>query len=113
LVGGEVNQIQESKKMKSSKIAMATAVALGLTAGVALAQEPGFGGQGNVSKNQVPGPGVTNPSDPAAGNPGSAAQVPTDPQKQEDLYGSSGANAGETGSDAMQKPNSSYPLPSR
>ena len=37
--------------MKSSKLAMTTAVVLGLTASVALAQEPGFGGHGSVSKN--------------------------------------------------------------
>ena len=99
----------------SSTLAMAAAVALGLTAGVALAQEAGFGGQGNVSKNQVPGPGVDNPSDPAAGNPGSRAQIPTAPQKQEDLYdsGSSGTSTGEAGSEVTQKPNSSDPSPSR
>ena len=45
----------KSPILASSTLAMAAAVALGLTAGVALAQEAGFGGQGNVSKNQVPG----------------------------------------------------------
>jgi len=90
--------------MKSSKLAMATAVALGFTASFAVAQEPGFGGHGNVSKNQVPGPGVTNPADPAAGNPGSRAQIPTDPKKQEDLYGSSGAATGESGSEPLPPP---------
>jgi hypothetical protein len=105
----------KSPILAPSALAMAAAVTLGLTAGVALAQEAGFGGQGNVSKNQVPGPGVNNPSDPAAGNPGSRAQIPTAPQKQEDLYdsGSSGTSTGEAGSDAMQKPNSSDPSPSR
>ena len=95
----------KSPILASSTLAMAAAVALGLTAG----------GQGNVSKNQVPGPGVDNPSDPAAGNPGSRAQIPTAPQKQEDLYdsGSSGTSTGEAGSGAMQKPNSSDPSPSR
>jgi hypothetical protein len=43
-----------------------------------LAQGPGFGGHGAVSKNLVPGPEVQNPTDPAAGNPGSPAQIPTD-----------------------------------
>jgi len=101
--------------MTSSKLAMATAVALGLTASVALAQEPGFGGHANVSKNQVPGPEVNNPTDPAAGNPGSAAQIPTSPQKQEELYdsGSTGASTGETGTEVLQKPASSDPSPSR
>ena len=42
---------------------------------------------------------MNNAGDPAAGNPGSAAQVPTAPQKQEDLYdsGASGASTGESG----------------
>jgi hypothetical protein len=39
--------------MKSSTLALATAVALGLTASVALAQEAGFGNDPNASKNQV------------------------------------------------------------
>jgi hypothetical protein len=90
--------------MKSPKLAMAAAVALGLTASFALAQEPGFGGHGAASKNQVPGPGVNNPSDPAAGNPGSPAQIPTDPKKQEDLYGSSGTATGESGSEPLPPP---------
>jgi hypothetical protein len=99
--------------MKSSKLAMATVVALGLTASVALAQdEPGFGGHGTVSKNQIPGPNPTgNATDPAAGNPGSPAQIPTDPKKREDLYGSSGAATGETGSEPLPpppSPNSRY-----
>jgi hypothetical protein len=82
--------------MKSSKLAMATVVALGLTASVALAQdEPGFGGHGTVSKNQIPGPNPTgNATDPAAGNP----------KKREDLYGSSGAATGETGSEPLPPP---------
>ena len=37
--------------MNSSKLTMVVAVALGLTANIALAQEPGFGGHGAVSKN--------------------------------------------------------------
>ena len=43
------------------------------------------------------------------------AQIPTAPQKQEDLYdsGSSGTSTGEAGSEATQKPNSSDPSPSR
>lgn len=100
--------------MKAISLA-AAAAALSLTAGIALAQEPGFGGHDNVSKNQVPGPGVENPSDPAAGNPGSAAQIPTAPQKKKDLYDSgaaSGAASGETGA-PTQKPATSDPSPSR
>ena len=86
--------------MKSSKLAMVSAVALGLTASLALAQEPGFSGHGTVSKNQIPGPNPTgNPSDPAAGNTGSHAQVPT-----ANLYGSSGAASGETGSEPLPPP---------
>ncbi len=91
--------------MKSSKLAMATAIALGFTASLALAQEAGFGGQGDVSKNQIPGPNPSgNATDPAAGNPGSPAQIPTDPKKQEDLYGSSGAATGEIGSEPLPPP---------
>jgi hypothetical protein len=94
--------------MKSSMLALATAVAFGLTASVALAQEPGFGGHGAVSKNQVPGPSVS-PADPESGTPGSDAQIPTDPKKQEDLYGSSGAAEGDAG-EALP-PNSTEPPP--
>ncbi len=99
--------------MKSSILALAGAVALGLTAGVALAQEAGYGGDPNASKNQVPAPSVNNAADPQAGNPGSASQVPTAPQKQEDLYdnGSSGSSTGEAGNDAQMKPQTSNPSP--
>ena len=103
--------------MKLSIIAAAAAVALGLTASVALAQEAGFGNDPNASKNQVPAPSVNNPADPAAGNPGSAAQVPTAPQKQEDLYdgGATGPSTGESGADApiapQMKPQTSNPAP--
>jgi len=98
--------------MKTSKIAIAAIAAFGLSAGAAFAQEAGFGNDPNASK--VPAPSVNNPADPAAGNPGSAAQVPTAPQKQEDLYdsGASGAGTGEAGSasdPAMTKPQSSDP----
>jgi len=60
--------------MRRFKLGVAAVAALGLTAGAALAQnEPGFGGHGDVSKNQIPGPNPSgNPTDPAAGNPGSA-----------------------------------------
>ncbi|HWK32267.1 MAG TPA: hypothetical protein VNR51_01135 [Hyphomicrobium sp.] len=100
--------------MKASKIAIAAIAAFGLSAAVASAQEAGFGNDPNASKNQVPAPSVNNPADPAAGNPGSAAQVPTAPQKQEDLYdsGASGAGTGEAGSasdPAMTKPQTSDP----
>jgi hypothetical protein len=81
--------------MKISNVAFVGALAVALS-GAALAEdEPGFGGHGAVSKNQVPGPEVNKPTDPAAGNPGSAAQVPTAPEVQDDLYGSSGAATGE------------------
>ena len=85
--------------MKSSILAMASAIALGFTANLVLAQEAGFGNDPNASKNQVPAPSVNNAGDPAAGNPDSAAQIPTAPQKQEDLYdsGASGASTGEAG----------------
>ncbi len=54
---------------------------------------------------------MNNPSDPAAGNPGSPAQVPTAPEVQDDLYdsGASGAADGDTGEAVQQKPNSSDP----
>ena len=99
--------------MKSSTVGLAAAVALGLTAGVALAQEAGYGGDPNASKNQVPAPSVNNAADPQAGNPGSAAQVPTAPQKQDDLYdnGSTGASTGEAGDDVLTKPQTSNPAP--
>jgi hypothetical protein len=98
--------------MQASTIAIAAAAALSLTAGAALAQEAGFGGQGAGSKNQVPGPEVTKPTDPAAGNPGSRAQVPTAPEVQDDLYGNgSGAAEGDAGEAAQQKPATSDPAP--
>ena len=95
--------------MKSTILAVA--VAVGLTASAAMAQEAGFGNDPNASKNQVPAPSVNNPADPAAGNPGSAAQVPTAPQKQEDLYdGNAAAPSSNSGAAAMTKPNSSNPV---
>lgn len=99
--------------MQFSKLVTVSIAALGVTAGAALAQEAGFGNDPNASKNQVPAPSVNNPADPQAGNPGSAAQVPTAPQKQEDLYdsGSGGASTGEEGSDATLKPQTSNPAP--
>jgi hypothetical protein len=99
--------------MKSSFFVMAAAVALALTSSVALAQEAGFGNDPNASKNQIPAPSVNNAADPQAGNPGSAAQIPTAPQKQEDLNdgGAGGAGTGEAGSDAMTKPQTSNPAP--
>jgi hypothetical protein len=73
---------------------------------MALAQEAGFGNDPNASKNQVPAPSVNNPADPQAGNPGSAAQIPTAPQKQEDLRdgGATGAGTGEMGTDLPPPP---------
>ncbi len=97
--------------MRRTKTAIAAVGALALTAGVALAQtEPGFGGHGDVSKNQIPGPNPSgNPTDPAAGNPGSPAQIPTAPEKQENLEskGATGAGAGVTGTEPVPAP----PLP--
>jgi hypothetical protein len=92
---------------------MATAVALGLASGIAVAQDAGFGGQASESKNQVPGPGVNNPSDPAAGNPGSSDQVPTAPEVQDDLYdsGASGSSTGEAGDDVLVVPPPYEPAP--
>jgi hypothetical protein len=95
--------------MKASLLAVAAVAALGLSANVALAQEPGFGGHGSVSKNQVPGPSVTNPSDPAAGNPGSAAQVPTAPEVQDDLYDTGATSRADVGAAATTKPQTSNP----
>ncbi len=94
--------------MTRVKIAMAAVAALGLTAGTAFAQnEPGFGGHADVLKNQIPGPNPSgNPTDPAAGNPGSPAQIPTAPEKQENLQykGGSGAASGETGTEPLPPP---------
>ncbi len=94
--------------MTRVKIAMAAIATLGLTASLALAQnEPGFGGHGDVSKNQIPAPNPSgNPTDPAAGNPGSPAQIPTAPQKQENLEykGGSGAGTGEIGTEQVPTP---------
>ena len=56
--------------MKTSILAGAAAVALGLTASVALAQEAGFGNDPNASKNQVPAPSVNNAADPESRHPG-------------------------------------------
>jgi hypothetical protein len=100
----------KEQQMKSFLIA-AAAIGFGLSSSVALAQEAGFGNDPNASKNQVPAPSLSNPGDPEAGNPGSAAQVPTAPQKQEDLYdsGASGAASGEAGSEEMAKPQTSDP----
>jgi len=92
--------------MKFSTLALASVLALGVS-GAAFAQdEPGFGGHGTVSKNQQPGPSVNNATDPAAGNPNSPAQTPTDPVKQQDLQykGASGAGPGETGSQVPPSP---------
>jgi hypothetical protein len=93
--------------------AIAAAVALSISAGMALAQEAGFANDPNASKNQVPAPSVLNPADPQAGNPGSAAQVPTAPQKQEDLYdsGSTGASTGEAGTNLPPPPPPNEPMP--
>jgi hypothetical protein len=97
--------------MKFSTLAIAAA--LSLAASVALAQEAGFGNDPNASKNQVPAPGVLNPADPQAGNPGSAAQIPTAPQKQEDLFdgGATGAGTGEAGTDLPPPPAPVEPAP--
>jgi hypothetical protein len=95
--------------MKPSLIAIAAAAALGLTANVALAETAGFGGQGTNSKNQVPGPGVNKPTDPAAGNPGSAAQVPTAPEVQDDLYNDETTGTADATNPAMTKPQTSSP----
>lgn len=98
--------------MRSSTLAMA-ALVVGFTAGVALAQEAGFGNDPNASKNQIPAPSVNNAADPQAGNPGSAAQIPTAPQKKEDLYdsGGNGASTGEVGNNVLTKPQTSDPAP--
>ncbi len=93
--------------MKFSTLALASVLAISLSGSVALAQdEPGFGGHGNVVKNQQPGPSVNSATDPAAGNPGSRAQTPTDPNKQQNLHykGASGAGPGETGRDLPPPP---------
>lgn len=99
--------------MKIPTLALAAIIALGLGAGVVQAQEAGFGGEPNASKNQVPAPSVNNPADPQAGNPGSAAQIPTAPQKQEDLYdsGATGAGTGEAGEGVLIEPLPSEPAP--
>jgi uncharacterized membrane protein len=94
--------------MKSSTLAIAAVLAL--TASAAIAQEAGFGNDPNASKNQVPAPSLSNPADPAAGNPGSAAQVPTAPQKQEDLYDGNAAAPSSNPNAAMAKPKSSNPV---
>jgi hypothetical protein len=96
----------KEETMKSTPLAIAAAIALSLAASAALAQEAGFGNDPNASKNQVPAPSVNNPADPQAGNPGSAAQTPTAPQKQEDLLdgGATGAGTGEAGTDLPPPP---------
>ncbi len=97
--------------MKSTILAVAAASLLGLSASAVLPQEAGFGNDPNASKNQVPAPSLNNPADPAAGNPGSAAQIPTAPQKQEDLYdNSSAAPSTSPNTEAMTKPKTSNPV---
>lgn len=97
--------------MKVSILAIAAAAMVGIAAPAALAQEAGFGNDPNASKNQVPAPSVNNPADPAAGNPGSASQIPTAPQKQEDLYDNNAAVPSTTpGNEAMTKPTTSNPV---
>ena len=97
--------------MKPSAIAIAVAVSL--FSSVALAQEAGFGNDPNASKDQVPAPSVNNPADPQASNPGSAAQIPTAPQKQEDLLdsGATGAGTGEAGTGLPLPPPPVEPAP--
>ena len=95
--------------MRPSTLAISIAAALSLSASAALAQEAGFGGEPSASKNQVPGPSVQNPSDPAAGNPGSRAQIPTAPQKKENLYRDVMPPAGNTGPAITTKPQTSNP----
>ncbi len=94
--------------MRFRTLALTSALVLGVSAGGAFAQdEPGFGGHSSVSKNQTPGPVPSgNATDPAAGNPGSPAQTPTDPVKQQELQykGASGAGPGETGSEVPPSP---------
>jgi hypothetical protein len=104
---------KEKLKMKLSHFVLAVTVAFGFAAGGAWAQEAGFGNDPNASKNQVPAPSVNNPADPQAGNPGSAAQIPTAPQKQEDLYdsGGSGASTGEAGEGVIIEPPPPAPAP--
>src|SRR3954454_1391759 len=100
--------------MKSSTLAIAAAaVVLSVSASMAVGPEAGFGNDPNASKNQVPAPSVLNPADPQAGNPGSAAQIPTAPQKQEDLYdsGGNGASTGESGADLPPPPPPAEPAP--
>jgi hypothetical protein len=97
--------------MRSSILAIAAAALVGATSSVAMAQEAGFGNDPNASKNQIPAPSVNNAADPAAGNPGSAAQVPTAPQKQQDLYDNSASVPSATKpNQAMGKPNTSNPV---
>jgi hypothetical protein len=100
---------QEHAQMSKNLLALVAAAALGLSSTVALAQDAGFGGQGTNAKNQVPGPGVNKPTDPAAGNPGSAAQVPTAPEVQDDLYDSNSVGTADSTSPALTKPQTSSP----
>ena len=99
--------------MKPSILAIAASVALGLTAGVALAQEAGLWQRSQRIEKSGAGAEREQCGGSAAGNPGSAGQIPTAPQKQEDLYdnGSSGASTGEAGDDALTKPQTSNPSP--
>jgi len=96
--------------MRSPILAISAAAALSLGTSLALAQEAGFGNDPNASKNQVPAPSVNNPSDPAAGNPGSAAQIPTAPQKQEDLYDNNASPPPGGSAEVLTKPQTSNPV---
>lgn len=79
--------------LKTTSLLAAFAIALGSS--VALAQSPaGSPADPNTSENQQPGPGVANPSDPAAGADPDA-RVPTSPPGTGSA--TEGAGTGESG----------------
>jgi hypothetical protein len=101
--------------MKSITIVLSSTAVMLLATGAVLAQSAGFGGNPTTSRNQVPAPSIDNPSDPAAGNPGSRAQIPTAPAAKRDLYRSGttlpGAGAPPPADEATRKPITSDPAP--
>jgi hypothetical protein len=85
--------------MRITNPALAAMLALGVSAGAALAQSPaGSPADPNSAQNRQPGPSATTPTDPQAGADPSA-RVPTAPSDEQGMESSAsdGASTGESG----------------
>lgn len=90
--------------MKVYNAVLTALLALGVSAGAALAQSPaGSPADPNSAQNRQPGPSATTPTDPQAGADPSA-RVPTAPSDESgmDAPASDGASTGESG--ALESP---------